>query len=236
MPRRIVSAISIALMALSSSDAMAESHGIFLEVSKSDAGFTIEAEDATLPQVLSALGEKAGFAVQDTGAQRPPIPVFEVRDATLETALRQLLGTANHLIVYRGGSAGKIEDGAIEKIVLLSPGKRERVAGGPVSSLAGPGAVAPTPAPANRDIVIRPAPGADPGDFVEQEQEQLEYGATLEEMEEEMVEQLGVDPQDVETGEPGMNPGIPPDVVDKLEAAAYADGELEPPEIVEPLR
>ncbi len=211
----------------------------YLEVSKTDAGFTVEAEQATLPQVLSAIGAKAGFAVQDSGAERPAIPLFEVRDATLESTLRQLLGTSNHVIVYRGGAGAPIADGNVEKIILLSPGKRERVADRPTSSLAGPpstirspptrGSIAPPPPPPSVEAATDTP--RDPADQAEQE----EYGEVLQEMEHEVIDQLTVDPQQVAGMEPGVAPaGLPPDVLQRLEEYAEGNGAMPPPETIAP--
>ncbi len=238
---RLLSLAVIACVGFNAAPARAQEHTVFLEVSKSADGFTVEAEDATLPQLLAAIGAKAGFSVQDSGAQRPPIPVFEVRDASLESTLRQLLGTSNHLIVYRGGSQGKIVDGGVEKVVLLSPGKRERVADRPISSLAGPpGAVAP-PARANRAASTDEAPTAielgDTKDFdAEAEaQEQLVYGESLQDMEQQMIDQLGVDTDGVAAGAPGVPPpGLPPDVLKRLEEYAGGDEAALPPDVVAP--
>lgn len=221
--------LGVASVSLACTAVRAQGYGPYLEVSKTEAGFTVEAEDASLPQVLSALGEKAGFTVHDSGAERPLMPVFEVRDATLEATLRRLLGSSNHLIVYRGDRQGKIEDGSIEKIVLLSPGKREPVSERLNSSLAGPATSAPPPPP--------PAVGRDPDEDPSAEmaqpsgeglagdpQEQVEFGAALEAMEQRMIEQFGVNQGEVAGGEPGGEPILPPGLLEKLEAAAYANG------------
>lgn len=215
----------------------ARSQPAYLEVSKTDAGFTVEAEQATLPQVLSAIGAKAGFAVQDSGAERPAIPLFEVRDATLESTLRQLLGTSNHVIVYRGDAGAPIADGNVEKIILLSPGKRERVADRPTSSLAGPPStirspperIDPPPPPPPVEAATDAPP--DPADQAEQEQ----YGEVLQEMEHEVIDQLTVDPQQVAGMEPGVPPaGLPPDVLQRLEDYAEGNGAMPPPETIDP--
>lgn len=228
--------VTLAVVGVDAKSARGQAYGPFLEVTKTDDVFTVEAEGATLPQVLSAIGEKAGFSVQDTsgGANRQPIPVFEVRDASLESTLRQLLGTSNHLIVYRGGNAGRIADGSVEKIVLLSESERERVSGSGTSSLAGPPGTQAAPAPRRQARSSYrsasddgndpdPAAGADP-----QQQRQLEYGDSLQEMEHQMIEQMGVDPTDVAGGAPGVPPpGLPPDVLQRLQEYA-GRGDLPP--------
>lgn len=228
--RLLTCVVSIALAAIPARVATAQGYGPFLEVSKTETGFTVEAEGATLPQVLSAIGEEAGFKVQDSGAERPPIDEFEVRDATLEATLRQLLGKSNHLIVYRGGTKEKIEAGSVEKVILLSPIKRVRVADRPASSLAGPGA------PPRKQIPIRAA-GTPPTDSdaentdedERQREEQLVYGEALQEMERQMVERIGVDPADVAGNEPGIASGLPPAILQQLKDTAYANGDVMPP-------
>lgn len=242
---------AIAVLGLTAPTARAQGYDPFLEVSKSEAGFTVEAEDATLPQVLAAIGAEAGFTVQDSGAGAPrePIPAFQVRDATLESTLRQLLGTANHLIVYRG-AAGKIRDGNVERIVLLSQGERERVADRPTSSLAGPpGTEAPARTartrisprqmePGDEDLALEedsPDAQAAAEDFERQEEEQLARGEALEEMEYDTIERMGVDAASVAGGEPGIPPpGLPPDVLQRLEEYAEDNGMMPPPEMIAP--
>lgn len=140
----------------------------FLEVKKTADGYTVEAENTTLPQVLSALGEQAGFSVQDSGAVRPPIPFFEANDATLESMLRRLLVSTNHLIVYRGKSNQReIAEGSIERIVLLSPVERRQAPpqqpGAATSSLAGPPG---TQAPPRNAPQMQPPPNQPPPQFV----------------------------------------------------------------------
>ncbi|MDG2303500.1 MAG: hypothetical protein P8R42_02410 [Candidatus Binatia bacterium] len=234
--RLLTCVVSIALVAIPARVATAQGYGPFLEVSKTETGFSIEAEGATLPQVLSAIGEEAGFKVQDSGAERPPIDEFQVRDATLEATLRQLLGTSNHLIVYRGGTNEKIEAGSVEKIILLSPSKRVRAADRPASSLAGP-EVQP-----REQIPIRAAdaPPADSGaeitDDDRQREEQLVYGEALQEAERLMVEQLGVDPSDFAGIEPGVASGLPPAILQQLKDTAHAnDDAMLPPSAVAPV-
>jgi hypothetical protein len=140
----------------------------FLEVKKTAGGYTVEAENTTLPQVLSALGEQAGFSVQDSGAVRPPIPFFEANDATLESMLRRLLVSTNHLIVYRGKTNREIAEGSIERIVLLSPVERRQApppqpGAGATSSLAGPPG---TQAPPRNAPQMQPPPNQPPPQFV----------------------------------------------------------------------
>ncbi len=196
----------------------------FLEVSRSESGFTVEAEDTPLPAVLTAIGKHAGFTVQDSRAERPPLSVFEVRDATLETTLRRLLANSNHLIIYRGGASGLIVDGSIERIVLLSPTQRSPAAPSEISSLAGPGgtakprwqAYAKPGSPRRYGASREPATDEefeDEEEFAEEDslddefEAELEYGDALQELgEEAALEQLDVDPEEIAAGEPGMFP------------------------------
>ena len=80
---------------------------------------SIEARGVTLPEVLHVIGAKAGFTVVDRGASRQPL-TLSLKEVPLEEALRQLLRSENHAILYRGQAEGKI-GGTIEKIVLLGP-------------------------------------------------------------------------------------------------------------------
>jgi len=248
-PGTFLTVAAFAVAGLAARAAFGQGYDPFLEVSKTEAGFTVEAEGATLPQVLGAIGAEAGFTVQDTGAGAPrdPIPTFQVRDATLESTLRQLLGTSNHLIVYRG-AAGKIRDGNVERIVLLSSGKRERVADRPISSLAGPPGTEAPPrtarartssgpvAPDDGDVAPDDAsPDATGQDFEQQEEEQLARGEALQEMEYDAIEQMDVDPASVAGGAPGVPPpGLPPDVLQRLEDYAEGNGMMPPPEMIAP--
>jgi hypothetical protein len=222
----------------------------FLEVKKTASGYTVEAENATLPQVLSALGAQAGFSVQDSGAMRPPIPFFEASDASLESMLRRLLESTNHLIVYRGGTDQReITEGSIDRIVLLSPVERRQTppsgGGATTSSLAGPpGTQAPPRAPRQpppqpgQRPQIAPPPGmpadqgsagvpplpdpatAFPPDMSGAPGSTVYSEDTLAEMERQAIEQLGVGAAEV-TGEPGAQPEIPPDLRERLEAGGY---------------
>ena len=222
--KRFLSSLSVTILAAS---AAVPAHAQrFLEVSKSDSGYTVEAEAVTLPEVLTAIGRHAGFTVHDSSPDREPIDVFEVEDATLESTLRQLLGTSNHLMVYRGGAEGQIRDGMVEKIVLLSPGNRERPTKPVVTSLAGPAgterartaAAPPAPAPVmGGEEADAPL---DPDEYSADADAQLVYGEALQALEEERIEQVGIEEAD--------------DVAE-LEAAEDAAGQL-PPELIEELR
>ena len=117
----------------------AQEYEPYLEVVEKDSRFSIEAEDTSLTTILTELGSKAGFRIQDSGAQRPKVTSFQVKDATLETTLRKLLATTNHLIVYSGDGAKKMEAGQIDTIILMGTAKRKRPANPTSVSLAGPG-------------------------------------------------------------------------------------------------
>lgn len=248
------------LVCAGAGSAFSQGFGPVLHVNRTEAGFTIESEGATLPQLLTAIGQEAGFSVQDTsgGAGRAPIPFFAVQDATLESTLRKLLGTSSHLIVYRGGSGTRIEDGNVEKIVLLSQNERERKADVGTSSLAGPpGTQAPARTWNTRRTRRSARPDGEPragrkasmtdGD------DPKRYGNQLDATNEERIESMEVDPTAVAGGEPGAAPGgipadmlqqieeyadlddISPDARRRLEEFAVGSGALPPPELVAPL-
>lgn len=238
--KRFLSSLSVTILAAS---AAAPAHAQrFLEVSKSDSGYTVEAEAVTLPEVLTAIGRHAGFTVHDSSPDREPIDVFEVEDATLESTLRQLLGTSNHLMVYRGGAEGQIRDGMVEKIVLLSPGNRERPTKPVVTSLAGPAgtergrtaAAPPAPAIDDRDSDAPLAPEDDSAGT----DAQLVYGEALQALEEERIEQAGIEDADdlaeFEAAEDAAGQ-LPPELIEELRAEALAEaGGLPDPRAVGP--
>ncbi|MFP6665456.1 MAG: hypothetical protein VCC00_14790 [Deltaproteobacteria bacterium] len=118
----------------------APAEAAFLEVTRSEAGFTVDAEDLPVVRILRAIGEQAGFEVHDPTGGGEELEFFEVEDLPLETTLRQLLARTNHLIVYRGGAKEKMAVGTIEKIILLRPNDPDapRVLRKGVSPLAGP--------------------------------------------------------------------------------------------------
>lgn len=140
--------------------APAPAEAVFLEVSRSESGFTVDAEDLPVVQILRAIGENAGFEVLDPTGGGEELEFFEVKDTPLEATLRQLLAHTNHLIVYRGSAKEEMAVGTIEKIILLRPTDPDaaRVLRKGVSPLAGP--VAP---PVRAAPDVPEAPGKDGG-------------------------------------------------------------------------
>jgi hypothetical protein len=151
----------------------------FLEVTRTAAGFTIEAEDLPVARILRAIGDEAGFEVLDPTGGDENLEFFEVEDVSLEAALRQLLADTNHLIVYHGSAKEKTAVGTIEKIILLRPTDPDapRVLRKGVSPLAGP--VAP---PVRAAPILPKAPDDDAGIAAldEDAQEDLDQALAIE--------------------------------------------------------
>ena len=88
-----------------------------LEIDRGDAGWTVRATGARVEDVLGALAEREPFAVaMQLGVERPLVDV-DLRDASLEEVLRDVLRGRNYTIAYR-------EDGdrlAVSRVELLLP-------------------------------------------------------------------------------------------------------------------
>lgn len=113
-------------------------------VTRSDAGYTVDAFETNIVELLSQVGEHAGFTVQAPDNFSSSI-TLEMRDAPLDQVLHRVLRNENYIIVYRGGVQKKTISGeGIDKIFLLSQasgqGAKPVAAASGVSPLAGPGA------------------------------------------------------------------------------------------------
>ena len=230
-PTWVICALA-SLIAFSSAE-IASAYEIFLEVSRTEAGFTVDAEDANLLQILQALGREAGFSVRDSGASHPPIDLFEVKDASLDTTLRKLLGNANHLILYRGDPGKKV----IDKVILLSPGEKRAPARSNVSSLAGPGGKARPRSPVSRE---RQPPEEDSeteiaaleAELLSEEdnlEEEVPYDNEDEEFEAEQIEATATEVENPRAR-------ISPEVIEKLRQGGITEemhGMLTPEQIME---
>ena len=88
-----------------------------LEIEHGDTGWTVRATGARVEDVLGALAERAPFAVaMQLGVERPLVDV-DVRDASLDEVLRDVLRGRNYTIAYR-------EDGdrlAVSRVEVLLP-------------------------------------------------------------------------------------------------------------------
>ncbi len=128
-------------------------------VTRTDAGYTVDAYETNIVELLSQVGEHAGFTVQAPDSFSSSI-TLEMRDAPLDQILHRVLRNENYIIVYRGGVQKKTISGeGIEKIFLLSQasGQGPKVVAAPgVSPLAGPGAQPRVPA--------QPAAPSQPGE------------------------------------------------------------------------
>ena len=130
-------------------------------VSHGPQGYSLDVHATPVVQVLTDLGQQAGFAVEAPDTFNSQITV-SMQDAPLEQLLRRLLRDENYIIVYRGGvQKTSVSGGKIDRIVLLS----QAAAGGAkppgnASPLAGPGGAA-HPGPRG-GLQAPPPPGAQP--------------------------------------------------------------------------
>lgn len=115
-------------------------------VSRTTAGYSVDAYETDIVQLLSEVGTHAGFDVTAADGVRSPI-TLTLQDASLEELLRRVLRNENYVIVYKGGvRKSAISGDAIDRIFLLTPASDQSVRAGPVagvSPLAGPGAQPP---------------------------------------------------------------------------------------------
>ena len=118
----------------------------FLEITRTDNGFTIDAEEVSINKILRELAQKADFEIVDATGVSETLAVFTVEDKPLPDALKSLLAKQNHLIVY-AGSKDPAQPGKVSKVILMRPNsetKQGSKTATNVSPLAGPGAK-PTP-------------------------------------------------------------------------------------------
>ncbi|HEY8518411.1 MAG TPA: hypothetical protein VIS07_23100 [Candidatus Binatia bacterium] len=113
-------------------------------VSRTESGYTIDAYETNLVQVLTEIGSLAGFTVEAPDNFNSPL-TLSAENLPLDQLLQRVLRNENYIIVYRGGvQKTAITGEGIDKIFLLSqassgPMPRAAAATG-ASPLAGPGA------------------------------------------------------------------------------------------------
>lgn len=93
-----------------------------LEIEHGDTGWTVRATGARVEDVLGALAEREPFAVaMQLGVERPLVDV-DVRDASLDEVLRDVLRGRNYVITYRSFAYRDAGDGlAVSRVELLLP-------------------------------------------------------------------------------------------------------------------
>ncbi len=96
------------------------------------AKLTVEAQGASLAEVLREVGAKVGFGVIDSGVPRSPL-TFSLKDVALDVLLRRLLAAENHAIVYRADESAA--GARIESIVLLDSPAGPSARGAPSPSV-----------------------------------------------------------------------------------------------------
>ena len=91
-----------------------------VQVGRSDAGLTISASGAPLEDVLQALADQEGFTFSmQRDVERSPVDV-DVRDASLDNALRRILRHRNYAIAYTEGADG-LEVSRVEVLLPRPP-------------------------------------------------------------------------------------------------------------------
>ena len=90
-------------------------------VSHGPQGYSVVAAQTSVVQVLTEVGEHAGFTVDAPETFNSPI-TLTVQNAPLDQLLRRVLRNENYIIVYRRGvQKTTISGEGIDKIFLLSP-------------------------------------------------------------------------------------------------------------------
>jgi hypothetical protein len=123
-------------------------------------GYSLDANATPVVQVLTEVGQQAGFTVEAPDTFNSQITV-SLQDVPLEQLLRRVLRDENYVIVYRGGvQKTSVSGDKIDKIFLLSqaPAGGAKPPGGG-SPLAGPGAA---PGPGHGPQAMRGAPPPPP--------------------------------------------------------------------------
>ncbi|MBY0273755.1 type II secretion system protein M, partial [Candidatus Binatia bacterium] len=109
-------------------------------VSHGAQGYSLDANGTPVAQVLTEVGQQAGFTVEAPDTFNSQITV-NMQDVPLDQLLRRVLRDENYIIVYRGGvQRTSVSGDKIDKIFLLT---QAPAAGGPrppgnASPLAGP--------------------------------------------------------------------------------------------------
>jgi hypothetical protein len=89
-----------------------------LKVERRQAGLRVVADDVPLEEVLDALAASEDFdVVMQPGVERPPVDV-DLRDVSLEQALRRILRRRSYAISYQETEGGL----AVSRVQVLLPG------------------------------------------------------------------------------------------------------------------
>ena len=122
MTRTVLAVLALVGMACPVADADGGSSR--LDVDYRPPRLSVEASGLTLAEILSAIGAKVGFTVEDAGAPSGTVTV-SIHGASVEDVLRQLLRGTNHSVLYlQEASPGSTP---IDKVVLLgAPGERQQ--------------------------------------------------------------------------------------------------------------
>ena len=154
--------ICLMALALLAGDAAAQDEGSKI-VSHGPQGYSVDASQTNVVQVLTEMGQHAGFTVEAPDTFNSPI-TLSLQDAPLDQVLRRVLRDENYIIVYRGGvQKTTISGEGIDKIFLLSPATAQAnkpAAANGASPLAGPGAAAQRPGAPGHGAPPPPPPPA----------------------------------------------------------------------------
>lgn len=213
--------ICLMALALLASTAAAQDEGSKI-VSRGPQGYSVDASQTNVVQVLTEMGQHAGFTVEAPDTFNSPI-TLSLQDAPLDQVLRRVLRDENYIIVYRGGVQKKTISGeGIDKIFLLSPATAQAnkpAAANGASPLAGPGAPvqrpgapghgAPPPPP--------PPPGGDADIATRSARARAQAEAHRAALAENAQQAPGVGP-----GGPGVGPGMMPPAARMVQPAEDA--------------
>jgi len=126
-------------------------------VTHSAQGYSVDVAGTNLVQVLTEVGQVAGFTVEAPDHFNSPVNLT-MQDVPLDHLLGRVLRNENYIIVYRGGVQKKaISSEQIDKIFLLS-----QAASGPAVKAPGAGSPLAGPAAAGNTAVGRGAPPPQP--------------------------------------------------------------------------
>jgi hypothetical protein len=132
---------SLAGLALLAGNVRAQDDGARI-VTHGAQGYSVDVAGTNLVQVLTEVGQVAGFTVEAPDHFNSPL-TLTLQDVPLDQLLRRVLRNENYIIVYRGGvQKTAISGEKIDKIFLLS----QAVNSGP--AVKGPAAGSPLAGPA----------------------------------------------------------------------------------------
>jgi len=150
----------LALLAVLADDAAAQDDAGKI-VTVGAKGYSVDAAETNIVQVLTEVGRHAGFSVEAPDSFHSPL-TLSLQDVPLDQVLRRVLRHENYIIVYRGGvQKTAISGEKIDKIFLLSSasGQAAKPAGAAgASPLAGPGAPGQRPGQPARNAPPPPPP------------------------------------------------------------------------------